>query len=308
MKEFHFNGELARRYGVDEAVFLHSLVFWVEKNRANGRNFHDGRYWTYNSKKALARLFPFWTERQLDRIIASCKEQGAVLTGNYNQDGRDRTIWYAVSDRVLAVYSAPEPDQPVDCNPPIGEMQSTGCVDASHEPVKSYKEQLLTPVISPHKPPSSSQSPLCSEPPGGDSERRSLARPLPTQTASLGLRGGPDSRGGRELPAESRDKLERYVSGKPELAEALNQYLDTRRANRKAVKTAATVDLILRKLDKLSGGDDQTKIAILEQSVERSWTGLFALDRDTGQGARSSQNADSCRVYETEEVGFIDGI
>jgi len=98
------------------------------------------------------------------------------------------------------------------------------------------------------------------------------------------------------------------VSGKPELAEALNQYLDTRRANRKAVKTAATVDLILRKLDKLSGGDDQTKIAILEQSVERSWTGLFALDRDTGQGARSSQNADSCRVYETEEVGFIDGI
>jgi len=181
--------------------FPFSVLLGGKKPRANGRNFHDGRYWTYNSKKALARLFPFWTERQLDRIIASCKEQGAVLTGNYNQDGRDRTIWYAVSDRVLAVYSAPEPDQPVDCNPPIGEMQSTGCVDASHEPVKSYKEQLLTPVISPHKPPSSPpKTPLPRTPRGRSPPRAPLLVLSPRKPLRWVCAGAPIPGAGASCP------------------------------------------------------------------------------------------------------------
>ena len=46
MKEFHFNGELARRYGVDEAVFLHSLVFWVEKNQIGRASCRERVSWT----------------------------------------------------------------------------------------------------------------------------------------------------------------------------------------------------------------------------------------------------------------------
>ena len=58
MTEFHFNAELAQRYGVDGAIFLHAMAFWVAKNQANGRHFHDGRTWTYNTLEALAKLFP----------------------------------------------------------------------------------------------------------------------------------------------------------------------------------------------------------------------------------------------------------
>ena len=42
--EFHFNAELAKQYGVDGAIFLHCMAFWVAKNRANGRHYHEGRY------------------------------------------------------------------------------------------------------------------------------------------------------------------------------------------------------------------------------------------------------------------------
>ena len=41
--EFHFNAELAKQYGVDGAIFLHCMAFWVAKNRANGRHYHEGR-------------------------------------------------------------------------------------------------------------------------------------------------------------------------------------------------------------------------------------------------------------------------
>ena len=101
MTEYHFNAELAQRHGVNGAIFLHAMAFWVAKNQANGRHFHEGRTWTYNTLDALAKLFPFWTRRQVERIVAKLKEDGALLTGNFSQDKTDRTVWYALADSVL---------------------------------------------------------------------------------------------------------------------------------------------------------------------------------------------------------------
>ena len=86
--EFHFNAELAKQYGVDGAIFLHCMAFWVAKNRANGRHYHEGRYWTYNTLEALSKLFPFWSRRQLERIING--QGGRSPPGRKFQRGQDR--------------------------------------------------------------------------------------------------------------------------------------------------------------------------------------------------------------------------
>ncbi len=99
---------VARRYGLEEAIFLDSLMFWYRENRANGRNFRDGRWWTYNSVSAFEELFPWWSGKQIRRIAASCKEKGALLAGNYNTDQRDRTLWYTPGDELLALYGLSE--------------------------------------------------------------------------------------------------------------------------------------------------------------------------------------------------------
>ena len=104
MTEYHFNAKLAQRHGVNGAIFLHAMAFWVAKNQANGRHFHEGRTWTYNTLDALTKLFPFWTRRQVERIVAKLKDEGALLTGNFSQDKTDRTVWYALADQVLEVY------------------------------------------------------------------------------------------------------------------------------------------------------------------------------------------------------------
>jgi hypothetical protein len=36
-------------------------------------------------------------------MIQSLREQGAILVGNYNDVGRDRTRWFALSDAVCAI-------------------------------------------------------------------------------------------------------------------------------------------------------------------------------------------------------------
>ena len=46
--------------------------------------------------------------------------------------------------------------------------------------------------------------------------------------------------------------------------------------------TGKGLRLSFRELDKLAGDDVAQKIAIVEQSVQRSWQGLFALKPDSG--------------------------
>lgn len=77
---------------------LQNIIFWIAKNKANGAEEHDGRVWTYNSAAAFAKLFPFWSAGQVRRILKSLVEQGAVVTGDYNEDRRNRSLWYALSD------------------------------------------------------------------------------------------------------------------------------------------------------------------------------------------------------------------
>ena len=100
---FHFDGAVAEMYGVDGAVFISRLQFWIEKNAANDRHYHEGRYWTYNSLRAMEKLFPFWSRRQIERIVKNLKEKGVLLTANYARDSYDRTLFYALDESKLPI-------------------------------------------------------------------------------------------------------------------------------------------------------------------------------------------------------------
>lgn len=98
---YQFDAEVAKVFGVDEAIMIYNLGYWIRKNEANGKHFHNGRYWTYNSIEAFVKLFPFWTARQIRRILKSLEEKGVIITGNYNTSAYDRTTWYAFSEPFL---------------------------------------------------------------------------------------------------------------------------------------------------------------------------------------------------------------
>lgn len=95
--EHSFDIDIAKQYGIPAAVILKHLHFWIEKNRANESNFFDGYYWTYNSKKAFAELFPYMSPRQIDYAMQKLIDDGLVITGNYNKVAYDRTLWYAIT-------------------------------------------------------------------------------------------------------------------------------------------------------------------------------------------------------------------
>lgn len=101
-----FDTDIAIAHGVNEAIFIENVRFWIAKNKANGKHFHDGRYWTYNSIKAYAQLFPYWSVSQVRRIIESLQSKGILLVGNYNENTYDRTQWYALNEQIHLSNSA----------------------------------------------------------------------------------------------------------------------------------------------------------------------------------------------------------
>lgn len=104
-----FDINIAAQYGVNVAIFLNNVAFWIKHNQANKKHLNDGRYWTYNSSEAWAELFPYWSTDQLDRLIKKCKELGLLLTSNYNPVPYDRTRWYALTDLGLELFGLTVP-------------------------------------------------------------------------------------------------------------------------------------------------------------------------------------------------------
>lgn len=92
-----FNIAVAKKLGIAPAVILNNLYWWIDKNRANDKHYHDGYYWTYNSRKAFVSQFPYLTERQIEYALRKLIDGGYVITGNYNKASFDRTLWYAIT-------------------------------------------------------------------------------------------------------------------------------------------------------------------------------------------------------------------
>ena len=93
-----FDTDFAKQYGLLEAILINHFYFWISKNKANDRNFHDGKYWTYNTMKAFAEMFPYVSHKKIERALNHLKDSGVIVTGNYNSESRDRTLWYTFTD------------------------------------------------------------------------------------------------------------------------------------------------------------------------------------------------------------------
>lgn len=147
-------------YGMEEAVFLDAIMFWYRSNRGNGSptHFHEGRWWTYNSVRVFEDIFPWWNAGQIRRIIARCKEKGALLSGNFNKDQRDRTVWYSPSDALLALYGEPA-GATCNCrNRQMEEPEPAAECDENGEPLPCSTHDRNN--IPPYSPPTGEPAPV----------------------------------------------------------------------------------------------------------------------------------------------------
>ena len=94
-----FDPSCALTLGVEKAILLHNMMFWISKNSANKRHLYEGRYWMYNTADAFHSMHPYWHSRKISRMLYQLEEDGWIISGNYNGTNYDRTKWYAITDK-----------------------------------------------------------------------------------------------------------------------------------------------------------------------------------------------------------------
>lgn len=100
----------ATKYGIEKAVILNNLRFWLEKNKANNINSGDGYYWTYNSASAYAKLFPYLTAKSISRYLLEMEKEGLVISSFRSENKLNRTKSYSMPEY------ATTPVQPISQN------------------------------------------------------------------------------------------------------------------------------------------------------------------------------------------------
>ena len=94
--------KLAKEIGLNEAIVLNQLHYWIEKNKRAGNNYYDGRYWVYNTyEKWQKEDFEYWSIDTVKRTFGKLEKSGLVISGNYNKMQIDRTKWYTIDYEML---------------------------------------------------------------------------------------------------------------------------------------------------------------------------------------------------------------
>jgi len=91
---------------VNLAILIKNFDYWLSKNKANNKHFHDGTFWTYNSVEAFVKLFPYFTKNQIRRLLEKLIDLNVLRTGNHNINKYDRTIWYTFTNAFVEKYKS----------------------------------------------------------------------------------------------------------------------------------------------------------------------------------------------------------
>lgn len=99
-----FDKRVAKFVGVDAAMIFNHMAFLITANEDAGRNYHDGKHWSYMTWKEIANKLEVLNERQVRYCVETLEEAGLLESGNYNKMKNDKTKWYALTDLGRKAY------------------------------------------------------------------------------------------------------------------------------------------------------------------------------------------------------------
>ena len=265
-----YDPEVAIDVGVIAAVLYKNIQYWCEKNRANEKHLHDGLYWTYNSVKAYSKLFPEFTEQQVRNAIKKLCEKEYIRTGNFNDDGRDRTRWFA---DLRPIINNIEVSKTEDCICENEQMQITELTNASDEKTEPLPNNYLQ-ITTTNK-----------------------------KEVSKKVNSG-NARAKEPSFDEILDKVD-VVRQNPELREAFINFIKMRKVI-KAPLSNRGLALAINRAFEIAKGNPEKMIAVVDQSIERSWRGIFPITDSTIEPKLTQQKSNNPYTDMLKAEGYYD--
>ena len=97
-KIYSFSTDDAVDHGVDAAILLHNVRYWLDYARAHDEMKQDGYYWMFMTASKMQIIMPFWSENKIQKMLKRLVEKGTLITGEYNKSSWNRTKWYSMPE------------------------------------------------------------------------------------------------------------------------------------------------------------------------------------------------------------------
>ncbi|MBR5299836.1 MAG: hypothetical protein IKU36_06265 [Bacteroidales bacterium] len=236
-----FDTEVAQDVGMAAAVLYKNIQYWCEKNRANGMNEHDGLFWTYNSLKAFRELFPYMSEKTIRRALEKLEENGYIKVGCFNEDARDRTRWYADLRPIINNMDEVKEEDSIF---PKGQMSEPKRADTNSQKGEALPDnyQITTQITT----------------------KKESKKDI-SESARV-----------KEPSFDSILESAPIVNDNPELLTAFKDFIKMR-TRIKAPLTNRGLQLAINRAFSVARGNPELMTKCVEQSIERSWRGIFEL-------------------------------
>ena len=93
-----FSPTVAKYLGLNQAIVLQQLHYWLCKNREKNINHRVGTYWCYESYTDWQeRSFPFWSIDTIKRTFLSLEKKGIILSRQFDKHERKMRKWYTIN-------------------------------------------------------------------------------------------------------------------------------------------------------------------------------------------------------------------
>lgn len=263
MRKHVLDINIAQLVGANAALILENLAYWCEHNAANNANLHDGHYWTYNSTKAFAELFPYMTVNVIRIAIKKLKDADLILTGNYNKSAYDRTMWYTLTEKAETIL---------------------GVTTHSDDP---GQEETAT----------ETPAPTATEDPWADAANADT-----TQFQQPAAEPKPTPRPKKTRKAKTFDEIIDNYTNDPKTKDLLGAWLQNRKAKRAAM-TDRAIQGNINKLDQCAQESHMSVNDYLSEVICRGWSAFYPFNtyQRNGYQQKPQQQSRQPRWDLTEE-------
>lgn len=98
----YFAKTLAKYIGLEKAIILQQVHFWLEVNKRNEKNYYENRYWVYSSFGQWAeRDFSWWSQRKLLSLFRKLCDSKILIKKQFKKEQMDRTNFYTINYKKL---------------------------------------------------------------------------------------------------------------------------------------------------------------------------------------------------------------
>jgi hypothetical protein len=137
------NVELARMIGLNEAIVLQQVDYWIKINKKKDHNFREGSYWTYNTYEEWKEdNFPFWSIPTIQRTFSKLEKQGFLISSQkFNSHKAIKTKWYTINYELLEKKANEFRSYQNDMKPQINVSEEEKAEKPSND--ASYQNDML---------------------------------------------------------------------------------------------------------------------------------------------------------------------